>query len=203
VVKVKICGITNIDDAAFAVEAGADALGFIFYHKSPRFIEIEDAAAIIKTLPPFVTTVGVFVDEGVDRINRFAVRAGIQAVQLHGGEPPALCRKMERTVIKAFRVKEAADVEQIREYDLQACLLDTYQEGIPGGTGETFDWDIAVEAKKLCRVILSGGLTPDNVAEAVDRVRPYAVDVSSGVETAPGIKDHDRMAEFIRRAKGA
>jgi phosphoribosylanthranilate isomerase len=202
VIKVKICGITRAEDAIAAVEAGADALGFIFYPDSPRFIETEDALEIIKKLPPFVTTVGVFVDEGIDRINRFSKAAGVDAVQLHGQEPPEFCRKIERRVIKAFRVKDTEDISIIGDYDLRTCLLDTYREGTPGGTGETFDWGIAVEAKKICRIILSGGLTPGNVADAVAEVAPYAVDVGSGVESAPGIKDHDMVAEFIRNARG-
>jgi len=201
-IRVKICGITNTNDAMAAVEAGADALGFIFYPESPRFVEIDDAREIIKALPPFVTTVGIFVNEGIDRINRFAKTAGVDAVQLHGSEPPNFCRKIERRVLKAFRVRDAEDITHIKDYGLTTCLLDAYREDAPGGTGETFDWDLAIEARKICRVILSGGLTPENVAGAIERVAPYAVDVSSGVESAPGIKDHGKVVEFIKRARG-
>jgi phosphoribosylanthranilate isomerase len=202
-VKVKICGITNLEDALISVEYGGDALGFVFYEKSPRYIGPEDVASIIKELPPFVTTVGVFVNETVERINDIRRLSGIDVVQLHGDETPETCEAIGNKVIKAFRVsgQRPAVSGQLQRYRVSAYLLDTYREGIPGGTGETFEWDLAIEAKKYGRIILAGGLTPDNVAEAVKKVRPYAVDVSSGVEERPGKKDLKKVRKFIERAK--
>jgi len=206
-VKVKICGITNPADARLAVEAGADALGFVFWPKSPRNLSPSAARAIIKGLPPFVLTVGVFVNEDVGRIKETAAQAGLSCVQLHGDETPARAVDVVEMacprVIKAFRVAEGFDIISLDAYSVQACLLDAYKPGVPGGTGETFDWGTAVEAAKRNRIILSGGLTPDNVGQAVDMVRPYAVDVSSGVEAAPGIKDAAKVRRFIEAAKAA
>ncbi|MBI5885932.1 MAG: phosphoribosylanthranilate isomerase [Deltaproteobacteria bacterium] len=206
-VKVKICGITNPADARSAVEAGADALGFVFWPKSPRNITPAAAAAIIKGLPPFVLTVGVFVNEEVERIRQTTAQAGLSCVQLHGDETPARAVEVaDRAclrVIKAFRVAEGFDIISLDAYQVQACLLDAYKPGVPGGTGETFDWATAVEAAKRKRIILSGGLTPDNVGQAVETVRPYAVDVSSGVEAAPGKKDADKVRRFIKAVKAA
>ena len=207
--KVKICGITNADDAAAALRAGADALGFVFYPKSPRAVTKEEARDIIARLPPFVTTVGVFVNTVVDMVKDIKEFCRLGVIQLHGEEGPEYCAEIPGTVIKAIRIKDLGDIGRLKEYDTEgnnvgAFLLDTFKEGTPGGTAETFDWSIAVEAKRCCeRIILSGGLTPDNVAEAVARVAPYAVDVSSGVESAPGIKDPGKLRRFIEGAKGS
>lgn len=195
--RVKICGITNIDDAASAVECGADAIGFIFFEESPRHIEVEEAGRIASELPPFITTVGVFVNEGADRVNSIVKSAGLDCAQLHGEEAPEVCRAVEARVIKAVRVSGRDDLRGLDSYDVRAFLLDTFCEGVKGGTGRTFDWDIALEAKKLGTVILSGGLTPENVADAIRHVRPWAVDVTSGVEKAPGRKDPEKIKRFI------
>lgn len=202
-VKVKICGITNLEDALVAVEYGADALGFIFYEKSSRCITPENVQEIIKELPPFVTTVGVFVNEAIGNISEIKRTTAIDAVQLHGDETPETCEVLGNKVIKVFRVggQQSAVSSQLAKYHVSAYLLDTHREGVLGGTGETFDWDIAIEAKKHGRIILAGGLTPDNVAEAVKKVRPFAVDVASGVEERPGKKDLKKVKEFIERAK--
>ncbi len=200
--KVKICGITSLEDALTACEGGADAIGFIFWEGSPRFIAPETAARIIKMLPPFVSTVGVFVNEDVEVINEIVKTAGLGCVQLHGDEPPETCEAVEAKVIKAVRIKDVKSLDGLERFDVSAYLLDTFKEGTPGGTGAVFDWEIAKEAKGLGRIILSGGLTPENVADAVSLVRPYAVDVSSGVESRPGRKDPVMVARFIEAARG-
>lgn len=200
-VKVKICGITNLEDALAAVEAGADALGFVFFEKSPRAITPEQAAAIIRRLPPFVQVVGLFVNEQVAVINKIADQCGLDIVQLHGEETPEFCTGVKRRIIKAFRVRDQSSLDQIGEYDVAACLLDTWCPTAHGGTGKTFNWEIAAAAAASRCIILAGGLTPENVAEAVKAVRPYGVDVSSGVESAPGCKDRRKMFEFCTNAK--
>lgn len=202
-VRVKICGITNLEDAEAAVAFGADALGFIFYKKSPRYIDPLRAAAITRALPPFVIKVGVFVDEALEEVSRVREDASLDRVQLHGDETPGYCAEASPGVIKAFRIRGRADIERLALYDVSAFLLDTYVDGVPGGTGEAFNWEIAVEASALRRIILSGGLTPGNVAMAIKTVRPYAVDVSSGVEAGPGKKDLEKMKKFIDEAKTA
>ncbi len=200
--RVKICGITNPEDALFAVEAGADALGFVFYEKSPRYVRPKEARLIAKKLPPFVTTVGVFVDEEPGRVMDIAREAGLGAIQLHGHETPAYCTHMGLSVIKALRIRDEGDILAMASYEVSAFLLDAYKEGEMGGTGEVFDWNFAIKAKEgKTPVILSGGLTPENVAKAVKKVRPYAVDVSSGVESRPGVKDRDKVSAFIKKAK--
>lgn len=201
--KVKICGITNIDDAIAAAEYGADALGFIFVKASPRYIGSQGAADIIRELPPFIKTVGVFVNEAVETVGKIVAVSGIDLIQLHGDERPEVCMQLKRRAIKAVRVKSLESLESVINYKdvISALLLDTYSNEFHGGTGQVFNWDIAVEAKQYCRVILSGGLTPDNIADAVRYVRPYAVDVSSGVELSKGKKDHDRLKLFIDRAR--
>ncbi|MEW6419042.1 MAG: phosphoribosylanthranilate isomerase [Nitrospirota bacterium] len=202
-VKVKICGITNIDDAVAAVDFGADALGFVFFEKSPRYISHADAAAIIKKLPSFTTTIGVFVDVKPDQVRKIIDLTHIDAVQLHGNEPPEMC-DISRRVIKAIRVKSLESLDPLINYKdkVSAFLLDTFTPDVLGGTGQIFNWDIAIYAKQFGKIILAGGLTPDNVAEAIRRVRPYGVDVSSGVESEKGKKDHKKMKLFIERAKG-
>jgi len=201
-VRVKICGITSFEDAMTAVEAGADALGFVFYDKSPRNINPLLAAKIIAALPPFVQTVGLFVNEETEKVNWTAGFCGLDLVQLHGDEEPEECGEVERRVIKAFRVKDAASIASLPKYQVAGYLLDAWCPDAYGGTGKSFNWELAAEAKQYGPVVLAGGLTPENVAEAVRTVQPYGVDVSSGVESAPGKKDPDKVREFIRRAKG-
>ncbi len=199
--RLKICGITNLEDALKAAELGADALGFIFYKGSPRHISPRTASLIIRELPPFVVPVGVFVDEEPEKVKAIAAETGISTVQLHGYETPEYCESLGLKVIKAIRIKERSDIMRLRPYNVAAFLLDTFREGVPGGTGETFDWQIAIEAKALGRVILSGGLNPENVREAIERVRPYAVDASSGLEEKPGKKDHRKLEKFMEQAE--
>jgi len=202
-VRVKICGITTAEDASVAVSCGADALGFVFFSGSPRAVSEEVAAAIIATLPPFVTTVGVFVDEKAERVNEVARRCGLDVVQLHGSESPEYCALMERRTVKAFRIRDWQDLDPVVNYRVSAILLDTYVAGEFGGTGQTFNWDIARELAKTHPVILSGGLSPENVRDAVRTARPYAVDVSSGVERAGDKrrKDPERVRAFIESAR--
>lgn len=199
-VKVKICGITNLEDALAAADYGADALGFVFYKGSPRYISPEAAREIIRQLPPLITTVGVFVDETPERIEEILRHVPIDVAQLHGHEPPELCI-LSRRVIKAIRVKELSDLEPLKKYRVSAYLLDTYTPESLGGTGQIFNWDIAVAAKEFGKVILAGGLNPENIERAIRWVRPYGVDVSSGVEEEKGKKDLKRMRLFIERAK--
>jgi len=202
--KIKICGITNLDDARAAADFGADALGFVFFKNSPRAISPQKAAAIIAKLPVFITTVGVFVDESRTEIQKIVGETGIDIIQLHGDESPESCL-LPRRVIKGVRVKSLESLEPLKRYQglVAAFLLDTYASQMPGGTGQVFNWDIAVEAKNFGRIILAGGLTQENISEAIRRVKPYAVDVSSGVELEKGKKDHTKMKLFIERAKGA
>ena len=203
-VHVKICGITNLEDAQAAVDAGADALGFVFYPPSPRYVTPEQAGQIIQTLPPFVTTVGLFVDVALDTVNDMARRCGLDRIQLHGRETPEFCRQVTRPVIKAIRIKNAQSLTPVPDYKVSAYLLDAYVEGaLPGGTGASFAWELAARAKPYGPVILAGGLTPENIEVAVAQICPYGVDVSTGVERAPGIKDHQKVRQFIARAKAA
>ncbi|HAW60161.1 MAG TPA: phosphoribosylanthranilate isomerase, partial [Actinobacteria bacterium] len=204
-VRVKICGITNIEDALLAVRLGADALGFVLAD-SPRKADPEMVREVSLLLPPFISRVGVFVDEDEAEVRKLASFCALDTLQFHGVESPSYCKEFERKVIKALRVGVSSDLRALSEYPayggVAAFLLDTFVEGKPGGTGETFDWAIAREAKKFGKpIILSGGLDPDNVAQAIREVNPYAVDVSSGVESEPGKKDPEKMREFIRRAK--
>ncbi|MDD2501838.1 MAG: phosphoribosylanthranilate isomerase [Geobacter sp.] len=202
--RIKICGITSPEDALTAVEAGADALGFVFYKESPRHIFPEEAARIINLLPPFIQVVGLFVNEAPEIVNQISRNCRLGLVQLHGDETPDDCRRIEQRVMKAFRVRSLTCLDPVTDYRLSGCLLDTYSPSFYGGTGTSFNWEIAREAvARSHRVVLAGGLTPDNVAEAIRQVRPYGVDVSSGVESAPGRKDADKVREFIRNAKEA
>ncbi|MBI5042660.1 MAG: phosphoribosylanthranilate isomerase [Nitrospirae bacterium] len=198
---VKICGITNLDDALFASEAGADALGFVFYKKSPRHIEPEKARDIIKRLPPFATTVGVFADQTEAEIKGIIAETNIDIVQLHGEEPPEFCERLNKRVIKAIRVRSMESLAEVKTYKACALLLDTYDKNLKGGTGRIFNWEIAREAKIFNKIIIAGGLTPENVADAIKVAQPYAVDVSSGVEKEKGIKDHQKIKMFIKKAK--
>ena len=201
-VKVKICGITNAPDALAAVEAGADALGFMFYEKSPRHISIPDATKIIRELPPFVMKVGVFVDASEDLVMRAIGDCGLNRLQFHGNESPEYCTQFGLMNMKAFRIRDGESLKALADYPTDAFLLDAFVADKLGGTGEKFNWDLAVEAKKSGKLIfLAGGLTPENVADAVKKVQPFGVDVSSGVEAQPGKKDHDKVRAFIQAAK--
>ena len=200
-VKVKVCGMTNLKDALVAVEEGADAVGFIFYKKSPRSVTMKLVREIVLELPPFVDTVGVFVDETADQINKIADYCNLDMVQLHGDESPTFCKRIRRRVIKAFRVKDMQSVKNISNFQVSGFILDTFSESLHGGTGKVFDWNLALPAKKFGPVIMAGGLTPNNVRQVIQRVRPYGVDVCSGVESEPGIKDHKKIRVFLKNAK--
>lgn len=201
-VRVKICGITRSEDLTAACEAGADALGFVFYAKSPRNLSVEQAAALVRALPPFVQSVGLFVDAAPDFVHAVLETVPLDLLQFHGGETPEYCRQFGKPYLKAVRVRPGVDlVKYATDFaDARALLLDAYVAGVPGGTGERFDWRL-IPAGLNKPIILSGGLNPDNVLEAVQTVQPWAVDVSSGVEAAPGIKDAAQVAAFIERAK--
>lgn len=201
--RVKICGITGPEDAALAAEAGAAALGFNFVPGTPRCLSPEIAGAIIAGLPPFVTAVGVFLDQPLEEVLRTAALAGVGAVQLHGSEGPDYARRIPLKVIKAIPVAGRASLAGLAGYPAHAFLLDSHRAGAPGGTGRTFDWELALEARRQGRIVLAGGLTPQNVAEAVRRVRPFAVDVASGVESRPGVKDPQKVRDFIAAVRGA
>ena len=199
-VRIKICGITNLDDALLAAELGADALGFIFYPQSPRKVAPETAREIIAQLPPFVASVGVFVDEEAAVVRDLAARVGLDWVQLHGQESPDYCRGLGRRVIKGFRIRDAESLRPLADYRgaVQALLLDTYKKGQAGGTGTAFDRRLAREAKKYGRIILAGGLTPENVAQAIAIALPASVDTASGTEAAPGKKDPAKLRAFFK-----
>lgn len=204
-VKIKICGITNMEDAIICAERGVDVLGFIFYDKSPRYVEPKTVFQIRKRLPPFITTVGVFVNSSIEAVKSVLAETNVDCVQFHGDESPGFCDGVyefaDKKVIKAFRIRERLDIQKLGNYNVDAYLLDTYREGVPGGTGETFDWNLAAEAKSNRRIILSGGLTPENISRAIKLVRPYAVDVSSGVEAKAGKKDSDKLKKFIDQVR--
>jgi phosphoribosylanthranilate isomerase len=199
--RVKICGITRLEDALLAVRLGADALGFNFWPGSKRFIAPARARAIVAALPPFVTAVGVFVDAGREELLAAAALSGVQALQLHGDEPPGLCAHLPLPVLKGIRVAGPEALAAMDRYHgVAGFLLDAASPGF-GGSGLTFDWSLAAAAARRATVVLAGGLTPDNVAQAVRTVRPWGVDVASGVESAPGVKDHQLVSRFIRAAK--
>ncbi len=206
--RTKICGLTRPDEALAAVAAGADAVGFVFVPGTPRFIAAEPAAEIIRQLPPFVAKVGLFVNADTQTVARTIAQTGIDTVQLHGEETPEFARQFRGAVkvIKAFRIRGAESLAALAAYAdaADAWLLDAFVPGTHGGTGARFDWEHAVTARGLGKaIILAGGLTPDNVAEAVRRVGPFAVDVSSGVEAAPGRKDPAKVAAFLRAVRQA
>ena len=203
-VRVKICGITRQQDLHAACQAGADALGFVFYEKSPRHVTIATAAALVCELPPFVQSVGLFVNADPALIEAVLRDVPLDLLQFHGDETPADCLRFGRPYIKAVRVNRDTDLLKCAaDFDTaRGLLLDAWVPGVPGGTGERFDWSL-IPADLPRPIILSGGLTPDNVAEAIQRVRPWAVDVSSGVEKEKGIKDAHKIAQFIAKAKEA
>jgi len=203
-VKVKICGITNIDDALYVAELGADALGFIFVKSSPRYIAPKTARKIIQELPPFIIPVGVFADVLQEEILGVIEQTGIKCVQLHGNETLKQLAGFPVPVYKSFRVDSSFNPEILRRYKESAYLLDTKISGELGGTGKTFDWEIAVKAKEYGRIILAGGLKPENIIEAVQIVQPYAVDVNSGVEQCTGKKDYGKLKllfELLKQMK--
>jgi phosphoribosylanthranilate isomerase len=203
-VRVKICGITRQQDLHDACQAGADALGFVFYEKSPRHVTIATAAALVRELPPFVQSVGLFVNVEPTFIEAVLNAVPLDLLQFHGDETPADCARYGRPYIKAVRVNRDTDLLKCAAdfADARGLLLDAFVPGVPGGTGERFDWSLIPPGLPK-PVILSGGLAPDNVAEAVRRVRPWAVDVSSGVEASKGIKDAHKIAQFIAKAKAS
>ncbi|MGA9362802.1 MAG: phosphoribosylanthranilate isomerase [Bacteroidota bacterium] len=200
---VKICGITNLEDALFSVESGADALGFIFYNQSPRCVEPETVQNIVAQLPKPVARIGVFVNPTVRDVTTVCQHIRLTSLQVYGNQTDGELQELGTSVIKAFQVEKGFDVEQLRDYSVEAFLLDTFVRGKTGGTGRTFDWKIGQRATKYGKVILSGGLNPDNVAEAVRLVHPYGVDVCSGVEERPGKKDLKKVKEFIQKAKSS
>lgn len=197
--RVKICGITRPADAVAAAEAGADAIGLVFYSPSPRCVDLDTARAIVAATPPFVTVVGLVVDADQQAIVEILSAVKLHMLQYHGDEPPAFCTTMQMPYIKAVRMREDRDVAQsMSQYaDASAVLLDAYQAGVPGGTGTRFDWS-RVPSERSTPIILAGGLNPENVGEAIRQVRPYAVDVSGGVEQAKGIKDPRKLQAFIQ-----
>ena len=202
-VKLKICGITNLEDAWMAVKLGAGALGFIFA-PSPRQIGVQRVRRIIRAIPPFVMTIGVFVNEAAVAIREIMQYCGLDRVQLHGDESPAFCDEFMPYVIKAIRVKDASSLQIGQAYQgkVRALLLDTYSKEKVGGTGKTFDWELAIKIKKQgTPIILSGGLTPSNIAAAIRAVRPYAVDVNSGVEERPGKKSHTLIRDLTENVR--
>lgn len=202
--RVKVCGITRPEDAEAADRAGADAVGLIFA-PSPRRIDLRQATAIERVLSPWIVRVGVFVDAGLAAMDRAIAAARLDVLQLHGSETPEFVRKVREEfglrIVKSVRVGDGLDLVRLDEYEVDAFLFDTYVPGRAGGTGKTFDWNLAVPWARRVRLILAGGLTPENVGEAVRRVRPYGVDVASGVEREPGVKDHTKMQRFIANVR--
>ena len=200
--RIKICGITSVEDALAAARLGADAIGLVFYPPSPRYVEVERAAEIAAALPPFVTTVGLFVNADEQTIADVVSRVRIDLIQFHGNECKDYCGLHQRPYIKAVRMSDDVDLDkQLNDFSqARGLLLDTYKAGVPGGTGEQFNWD-RVPAHVADKIILAGGLTPENVKDAVAQVHPYAVDVSGGVESAPGKKDTEKMARFIEAVR--
>lgn len=201
-VRSKICGITRIEDALAAVAAGADAIGLVFYAKSPRAVNVQQARAIIAALPPFVTSVGLFVNASRCELGEILDAVPLDLLQFHGDESAADCESYHRPYIKALRVKAGDDIAAacLAYPRASGILLDTYVEGVPGGTGEAFDWSLVPQGLSK-PIILAGGLTPDNVAAAIARVRPYAVDVSGGVEQGKGIKDPAKIQAFMQAVR--
>jgi phosphoribosylanthranilate isomerase len=200
--RIKICGITREQDVQAVARSGADALGFVFYEKSPRHVTVQQAVAMAKIIPPFVTLAGLFVNPAENEVRNVLKQVPLDVLQFHGEEPPEFCAQFGRPYLKAIRVKAGVDLVQCaaRYSSAQGLLLDAFIEGIQGGTGESFDWALIPHDLPL-PVILSGGLHAGNVAAAIEQVRPFAVDVSSGVESAKGIKNAAKVAEFIKEVK--
>lgn len=204
--RVKICGITNLEDALYAAECGADALGFVLYEKSPRYIRNNKVYEIVKKLPPFVKTVGLFVNAGLDYVLDAVDYCHLNLVQLHGDEDLEFCKEVKKKtgVIKAIRVKGSESIKEIQQFSsvIRTFLLDAYIEGTYGGTGASFDWELVHQAKEFGDIVIAGGLNRENILEVVKNIKPYGVDVSSGVEISPGKKDKEKVKDFIRIAKG-
>jgi len=202
-VQIKICGITNIEDATAAAEAGADALGFVFHPASPRYVPPGQARVIIGALPPAVCTVGVFVNRTVEEVLHIAETCGLDFIQLHGSETREYCRRFPRErLIKALSVRGEEEFALTADYPVRAFLVDAHDPVLFGGTGKTCDWNVARKAAERCPIILAGGIRAENIAAALETVRPLAVDVSSGVETSPGKKDHDKVRAVIAAVRG-
>ncbi|HSE57087.1 MAG TPA: phosphoribosylanthranilate isomerase [Nitrospiraceae bacterium] len=203
--KVKICGLTNLDDALAAAEAGADAVGFVLYRKSPRYIDPSTVRMIVRALPPLVLPVGVFVNEDAKTVSDTMDACGLALAQLHGDESSSYCELLGRPVLKALRVRDRISALAVAEYQgragVRGFVLDACSSQAYGGTGLLADWNLAAELAKTCPILLAGGLTPENVADAIRTVRPYGVDVSSGVEASPGKKDHGRLRAFVQAAR--
>lgn len=201
---IKICGITSRDDAQVAAEAGASAIGLMFYEKSSRAVGLEQAAGIVAGLSPWVGRVGVFVNPTEELVWQAIHAAQLTVLQFHGEERPEFCGQFGLMTMKAFRVKDEASLEQLTDYPTDAWLLDAYSAAGHGGTGEKFNWDLAIAAKNRGRpIVLAGGLTPENIGGAIAQVQPFGVDVSSGVETSPGRKDPEKVRKFVVEAKAA
>lgn len=204
-VKIKICGLTNAEDAAVAVEAGADAVGFVFHKKSPRCAAAAVVKAIVKALPPFVLPVGVFVNEEAKVVRDVMDSCGLVLAQLHGDETAAYCETLGRPILKAIRLKDRGSFLSLAEFqgraDVRGFLVDAFSPDAYGGTGQVADWSLASEAAAVTCILLAGGLTPHNVAQAIEQVRPYGVDVSSGIETRPGKKDHEKVRAFVQAVR--
>jgi len=202
--QVKICGVTNVADALAAAEAGADMIGLNLYEKSPRFLTLATAAEISRALPPLVQRVGVFVEPAEDLVLRAIRECGLNLLQFHGDETSEFCTQFGLMTLKAIRVRDEKSLEKLADYHTDAFLLDAYSPAGLGGTGEKFNWELAVAGKKFDKpIFLAGGLTPENIAAAVKQVRPFAVDVSSGVESAPGKKDAAKVRAFIQSVRNA
>jgi len=201
--RIKICGITNLDDALSAIEAGVDAVGFVFVRESRRHVDPDIACEIIRNLPPMVTTVGVFVNEKIETVREITKHCALDLLQFHGAESPEYCEWYSQRVIKAFRVKDISSIKEVKRYRVHGYLLDSYSEEAPGGTGNAFNWSLAREVVPLRPVILAGGLCPENVGRAIDQVRPFGVDVSSGVEIRPGSKDVKKIRRFVHAVQEA
>ncbi len=201
-IRVKICGITNAEDAVTAVEAGADALGFVFYRESPRYIQPQVVSRIVASLPPFILGVGVFVNEDIKKVRDLMDRCGLALAQLHGDEDAAYCEGLGRPVLRGIRLRDRGSLLSMAEYRGRALVrgfvVDAFSDSAYGGTGLVADWTLAAEAAQAAKVLLAGGLTPENVGEAIRYVKPYGVDVSSGVEASPGKKDPAKIQAFIR-----
>lgn len=199
--RVKICGITSVEDGVHAAHAGADAIGLVFYKPSSRYVAVDQAAAIAYGVGPLVTTVGLFVNESKAAIEQVLSQVPLQLIQFHGDEPAAFCEQFARPYIKAIRMEQGIDLEGAMAAHPKAMgfLLDAYKPGVPGGTGEVFDWQ-RVPTQLARRIVLAGGLTPENVATAREQVKPYGVDVSGGVEASPGKKSPEKVTAFIENA---
>lgn len=202
-VRVKICGITRTQDAIIAIEAGADAIGLVFYERSSRFVTVSKAQEICTKLPPFVQITGLFVNASLEMIHTTTREVGLDVIQLHGEESPTFCHVLNRRIIKALRVASYEDLQQAKEYDVSAILYDAKVSGVQGGSGQTFDWSLLHHHPGHRPMILAGGLHPGNVVQAINQVHPYAVDVSSGVESSPGIKDPVLIRKFMHQVHQA